>query len=136
MRGGGPRRRGRAYGVGARRCTTGYGRFHRDQFLEIVPAPGRLTVDLGCGEDRLSHDLKALGHTIVGIGSSPTNARRTDPSIEVHLADAARLPLADAFADLVIAFMSLEDIDDMPGAIGALSDPAPRLGRSPRRTPL
>lgn len=98
-----------------------YGRFHRDQFLEIVPAPGRLTVDVGCGEGRLSRDLKALGHTIVGVDSSPTmveNARQVDPSIDVHLADAARLPLADAFADLVIAFMSLQDMDDMPSAIG------------------
>ena len=27
-----------------------YWRFHRDQFLAIVPPPGRLTLDLGCGE--------------------------------------------------------------------------------------
>ncbi|WP_456771203.1 methyltransferase domain-containing protein [Bradyrhizobium sp. USDA 4369] len=33
-------------------------------------------------------------------------------------ADAAALPLADACADLVIAFMSLQDVDGMPAAIG------------------
>lgn len=97
-----------------------YWRFHRDQFLEIVPGPGRLTVDIGCGEGRLSRDLKALGHTVVGVDASPTmvgNARQADPSIEVHLADAATLPLADSAADLAIAFMSLQDIGDMPGTI-------------------
>ncbi len=97
-----------------------YGRFHRDQFLESVSPPGRLTLDIGCGEGRLSRDLKALGHTVVGIDSSPSmvrNAREADASIEVHLADAASLPFADGVADLAIAFMSLQDMDDMPAAI-------------------
>jgi SAM-dependent methyltransferase len=97
-----------------------YWRFHRDQFLEIVPSPGRLTLDIGCGEGRLSRDLKGLGHTPVGFDSSPTmveNARQADASIEAHVADAAALPLADAVADLAIAFMSLQDMNDMPGAI-------------------
>ncbi len=98
-----------------------YWRFHRDQFLEIVPPAGRLTLDIGCGEGRLSRDLKALGHTVIGVDASPTmieSAREADPSIEVRVADAARLPLADSVADLVIAFMSLQDMDDMPSAIG------------------
>src|SRR5262245_13024757 len=47
-----------------------YWRFHRDRFLELVPAPGRLTLDIGCGEGRLSRDLAALGHEVVGIDSS------------------------------------------------------------------
>ena len=97
-----------------------YWRFHRDQFLEIVPSPGRLTLDIGCGEGRLSRDLKELGHTVIGFDSSPTmvaNARQADASIEAHVADAAKLPLADAVADLAIAFMSLQDMSDMPGAI-------------------
>lgn len=95
-----------------------YWRFHRDQFLELVPAPGRLTVDLGCGEGRLSRDLKALRHRVVGVDASGTMvaaAREADPEIEVHCADAA-LPLADGCADLVVAFMSLQDVDD-PGAV-------------------
>ncbi len=110
-----------------------YERFHRDQFLESVPPAGGLTLDIGCGEGRLSRDLKALGHTVVGIDSSPTmvrNAREADPSIEVHSADAASLPLADGVADLAIAFMSLQDMDDMPGAIteaGRVVEPGGRF---------
>ena len=97
-----------------------YWRGHRDLFLELVPPPGRLTLDIGCGEGRLARDLAALGHRVVGIDGSPTmveHARAADPSIEVHLADAAALPLADASADLAVAFMSLRDIDDAAGAI-------------------
>ncbi|MGA2287957.1 class I SAM-dependent methyltransferase [Bradyrhizobium sp.] len=49
-----------------------YWRFHRDQFLRLLPAPGRLTLDIGYGEGRLARDLRQLGHRIVGIDSSPS----------------------------------------------------------------
>lgn len=58
------------------------------------------------------------------------NARAADPSIQVHLADAARLPLDNAAADLAIAFMSLQDMDDMPAALneaGRVVEPGGRL---------
>jgi SAM-dependent methyltransferase len=88
--------------------------------LALVPAPGRLTVDVGCGEGRLTRVLKAAGHTVVGVDSSPTlvdAAREADPSIPVHVADAATLPLVDGEADLAIAFMCLHDFDDLDRAI-------------------
>jgi len=97
-----------------------YWRFNRDVFLELVPAPGRRTLDLGCGEGRLSRDLKALGHDVVGVDRSETMlaaAREADPAIETHLADAAGLPLPDASFDCVVAFMSLQDVADVGGAI-------------------
>ena len=34
--------------------------------------------------------------------------------------DAATLPLPDASCDLVIAFMSLQDVDDLPGAVAEI----------------
>jgi ubiquinone/menaquinone biosynthesis C-methylase UbiE len=98
-----------------------YWRFHRDAFLSLLPPPGRLTLDIGCGEGRLARDLKAGGHRVVAIDASPTlvaNAREADPLMDVLLADAARLPLSDQAADLVVAFMSLQDMDDMVGAVG------------------
>jgi ubiquinone/menaquinone biosynthesis C-methylase UbiE len=76
---------------------------------------------LGCGEGRLSRDLKALGHEVVGVEVSPTmleSAQRADTEIETHLADAAALPFADATFDCVVAFMSLQDVDDLGGAVG------------------
>jgi SAM-dependent methyltransferase len=97
-----------------------YWRFHRAQFLPIVPAPGRRTLDLGCGEGRLSRDLAALGHRVVAVDGSSrmiSAASATDPSIEYYVADAASLPLGSASVDLVVAFMSLQDVDDLAGAI-------------------
>ena len=97
-----------------------YWRFHRDQFLRLVPAPARMTLDIGCGEGRLTRHLKQLGHNIVGIDASPSlvaAARELDPSLDVRLADAAALPLEEASADLAIAFMSLHDMDAMPVAV-------------------
>ncbi|HEU5066548.1 MAG TPA: methyltransferase domain-containing protein [Gaiellaceae bacterium] len=97
-----------------------YWRFHRDRFLELVPAPGRLTLDIGCGEGRLSRDLAALGHNVVGIDSSAkviAAARELSPELEFIEADAADMPIADASVDLAVAFMSLMDIDDMCGAV-------------------
>ncbi len=100
-----------------------YWRFHRDQFLELVPPPGRLTLDIGCGEGRLTRDLTARGHTVVAIDASTTliaAARAADPRGDYRLADAAKLPLPDGSCDLAIAFMSLQDVDDMPAAVAEI----------------
>ncbi len=99
-----------------------YWRFHRDRFLSLVPEAGRqLTLDIGCGEGRVARDLRQRGHRVLGIDCSFTMCQAAADYIEdpspVTTGDAARLPLADASADCAVAFMSLQDIDDMPGAI-------------------
>jgi SAM-dependent methyltransferase len=110
-----------------------YWRYHRDQFLQLLPPPGRRTADIGCGEGRLTRHLKSLGHRMIGIDASPTliaAAREADPAMDLRLADASALPLDDAAADLAIAFMSLHDIDAMPAAmreIARILEPGGRL---------
>jgi len=97
-----------------------YPRFHRDQFLPFLPAPGRRTLDIGCGEGRVARDLAALGHRVECVDGSATMvglARERAPAIPVHHADAARIPFPDGYADLVVMFMSLQDIDNWKGAI-------------------
>ena len=96
-----------------------YWRFHRDAFFELVPPPGRLTVDVGCGEGRVSRDLRALAHNVLAVDQSPSMvaaAREADPELDVVQADAAELPLEDGAADLVVAFMSLMNAED-PDAV-------------------
>lgn len=97
-----------------------YWRFHRDRFLELLPPPSGLTLDVGCGEGRLPRDLRARGYEVIGIDASPTlieHAREADPDGDYRVADGATLPLADASVQLASAFMSLHDIDDMEGAV-------------------
>jgi SAM-dependent methyltransferase len=97
-----------------------YWRFHRDQFLALLTPPRRLALDLGCGEGRLSRDLRTRGYHLVGIDSSPTLtrlAREADPEIGVYVGDAGALPFVGGTFDLVVAFMSLHDVTDLPGAV-------------------
>ena len=101
-----------------------YWKFHRDAFLPSLPLPPRRVVDVGCGEGRLSRDLQRLGYEVTGVDGSPTliaAAREADPAGRYELADAAALPLPDACADLVTAFMSFHDIDDLDGALGEVA---------------
>jgi len=97
-----------------------YWRFHRDAFLELLPPPGRLALDLACGEGRLARDMKSAGYSVMGVDASPTlvaAAREADPGFEVQVADASALPFADGDFDLVVAFMTFQDVDDLDGAL-------------------
>lgn len=97
-----------------------YWRFHRDAFLTLLPPPGQLTVDAGCGEGRLTRDLQARGHRTVGVEPSPTllaAAREADPAGDYREGAAEALPLGDGAADLVVAFMVLQDVDDLQAAV-------------------
>lgn len=110
-----------------------YWTFHRDPFHASLPPPGRKTLDLGCGEGRVTRDLRALGHTVLGLDSAPSMiaaAQQADPDGAYVLANAAELPFEDGSFDLVVAFMSLMDMDDMPGAVaevGRVLQPGGRL---------
>jgi SAM-dependent methyltransferase len=103
------------------------------RFFELVPPPGRRTLEIGCGEGRVARDLAARGHHVTGIDASPTLvrlAKEADPAGEYVLGDAASLPFEDESFDLVVAYNSLMDIADMPGAVrqaARVLEPAGRL---------
>ena len=89
-------------------------------FFELLPDPGRRTLDLGCGEGRVARDLQARGHVVTGVDAAPTmvrHAQEADPAGAYLVADAAHLPFEDEAFDCAIAFNSLMDVDDMPGAV-------------------
>ncbi len=91
--------------------------FNLPRFLELVPPPGRATLDVGCGEGRLGAELLRRGHHVVGVDRSPRMVAYTWERHEAYVADAAALPFPDASFDLVTAFMSLQDVEDMSGAV-------------------
>jgi ubiquinone/menaquinone biosynthesis C-methylase UbiE len=106
---------------------------YRDEFFELVPPPGTATVDVGCGEGRVSRDLAARGHTVTGVDAAPTMiaaAKEADPNGTYLRADAADLPFADASFDVAIAYNTLMDVVDLPGSIkeiGRVLAPGGRL---------
>src|SRR5579859_5746380 len=72
-------------------------------FADIVPAPGRRTLEIGCGEGRVARDLAHRGHVVTGIDSSPTllrYAQDADPEGTYLQANAAALPFAGGEFDL------------------------------------
>src|SRR6202050_3412050 len=78
--------------------------------LELLPAPGRRTLDLGCGEGRVGRFLQSLGHQVTGVDAAPTMVRlaasHAHPAPAV-VGDSAALPFADETFDLVVAYMCL-----------------------------
>lgn len=97
-----------------------YWHYSGPTFFELVPPPGRATLEVGCGEGRVCRDLASRGHRVVGLDASPTLlrlAREEDPAGEYVLGDAAALPFDDGAFDLVVAFNSLMDVQDMPAAV-------------------
>jgi SAM-dependent methyltransferase len=85
----------------------------------VPPAVGR-TLDVGCGEGRAGRALAGDGHRLAGIDSSPTLvglAREAGGYDELVCADATELPWEAERFDLAVAFMSLQDIDDLTGTV-------------------
>jgi SAM-dependent methyltransferase len=92
--------------------------------LALLPAPAGLTIDLGCGEGRLTRVLRQRGYRAVGFDSSPVLVRAAHGHEErapAFLGDAAHLPFADASAALVVACMVLQDVDDLDASIREIS---------------
>jgi SAM-dependent methyltransferase len=95
-------------------------RLNLPHFLDLLPKPGRLTVDVGCGEGRMGRVLTQRGHLVLGVDGSPALAQAAiahDESVEVVAGDAARLPFRDEICDLAIAMVSLQDVDDLASAM-------------------
>lgn len=99
-------------------------RLNLPALMALLPAPGRLTLDVGCGEGRVARALKELGHRVVGIDSSTAlvaAAREADPGFDVRVADAAAMPFPDEHFDLAVASLSLMNMDDMPAVVGEVA---------------
>ena len=93
---------------------------YRDAFFSLVPEAGAATLEVGCGEGRVARDLVARGHRVTGLDASPTllsAAAEADAASRYVLGRAEDLPFADGAFDLVVAYNSLMDVEDMPVAV-------------------
>ncbi|MFN2625602.1 MAG: class I SAM-dependent methyltransferase [Mycobacteriales bacterium] len=100
--------------------------------LEALPHSATATLDVGCGEGRLSRALAERGHRVVGVDQSPTLVRAAGEMPDappVVRADASRLPLRDDSFGLAVACMSLHDIDELDLAVQEVARVLQRGGR-------
>jgi ubiquinone/menaquinone biosynthesis C-methylase UbiE len=96
--------------------------YYRDSFFDGVIAPaGRRTLEIGCGEGRVARDLAARGHRVIGVDTAHTllrHAQGVDITGAYALANSAALPFPDRSFDVVVAYNSLQVVDDMAGTVG------------------
>lgn len=82
--------------------------------------PVRDVLDLGCGEGRFCRMLRRRGLRTVGIDPTAAlidEARRRDPGGDYRVSGAEALDLDEASMDLVVAYLSLIDIEDLQAAL-------------------
>jgi ubiquinone/menaquinone biosynthesis C-methylase UbiE len=80
--------------------------------------PIGVALDAACGTGRHAAYLAALGHTVIGVDSSPgmlALARGKVPQGEFHLADLRSLPLEDDSVDVVVCAIALVHLADIDG---------------------
>jgi ubiquinone/menaquinone biosynthesis C-methylase UbiE len=97
-----------------------HGEAHDAVVRELLPEPGGLAVDVGCGEGRWTRGLAALGHDVVGIDRSDAlveAARNADPTGRYEVAAADVLPVGDGEAALVLCINVLMHVVDLGGAL-------------------
>ena len=105
---------------------------NRPALLDLLPSRSHRVLDMACGEGRISRLLASLGHRVVGIDASPTMVRfaATHPAAPpTVLADATALPFGEKAFDLVVAYMCLQDVDDMPRAVAEAARVLDSAGR-------
>jgi ubiquinone/menaquinone biosynthesis C-methylase UbiE len=94
---------------------------YRDAFFdEIVPSPGSRTLDIGCGEGRVSRDLAARGHYVVGVDLSPSLVRyaiEADKRSQYLAANAAALPFPDGAFEAVVAYNTIQNVLELDRAV-------------------
>lgn len=84
------------------------------EILDGLP-PG-IALDAACGTGRHGAHLSSLGHTVIGVDSSPgmlERAREKVPAAEFHEADLHALPLRDDSVDLVVCGLALMHVPDL-----------------------
>lgn len=108
-----------------------YWHFHDSFFDSILPAAGRRTLEIGCGEGRVARDLVARGHSVVAIDTARTLVRYAidaDPHATYAVANGADLPFPDGCFDVVVAYNALQVVGDMAGTVREASRVLSRSG--------
>ena len=97
---------------------------HDASLYGLLPPPSGLTLDVGCGEGRISRELRARGYDVHGFDASETlvgEARRADHDGRYDVARIDALPVDDGAARLVVCVNVLPHIHDLESAARELA---------------
>jgi SAM-dependent methyltransferase len=97
---------------------------HDASIRDLLPPPAGLTLDVGCGEGRLTRDLRALGYDVVGFDRSEAlveEARRADPDGRYDIAEIEALPVGDGEAQLLLCVNVLPHVVELEPAVRELA---------------
>jgi ubiquinone/menaquinone biosynthesis C-methylase UbiE len=87
--------------------------------FRVVPA-GRRTLEVGCGEGRVTRDLVKRGHRVTSCDSTfelLKLAAEADKTSGYLRCDAAAWPFPDESFDLAVYYNSLMDIDEIESSV-------------------
>jgi SAM-dependent methyltransferase len=93
---------------------------YRDALVAWLGAGTGEALDLGCGEGRVSHELKALGYRVTAtdtVAELVAIAAEAESAHDYATADGGDLPFEDGRFDLVVAYNVLMDVEDVPGVL-------------------
>ena len=93
---------------------------YREAFRSFVGSGTGRALEIGCGEGRVSRELRSLGYHVTAtdaVRPMVDAAREADSADEYAVASAGALPFDDGSFDLVVAYNVLMDVDDLGAAL-------------------
>ena len=90
---------------------------------ERVVKPGRLVLDLCCGQGSLTALMSSSGADVTGLDFSPAMleiAAKTAPDADLHEGDAAAMPFGDDSFDAVVCNFGVMHLPDQPKALSEI----------------
>ena len=92
---------------------------YRKGLVDFIGEGSGRALEVGCGEGRVSRELKALGYHVTAtdaVAAMVEAAREASSADDYHVAGLSDLPFDDASFDLVMAYNVLMDVEDVPSA--------------------
>ena len=93
---------------------------YRDSLIAFIGRGKGEALDVGCGEGRVSRELKACGYRVTAsdpVGELVNAAKEARSADDYVIASGTDLPFRDARFDLVMAYNVLMDVEDVPATI-------------------